>query len=96
VKTFRLADAMNTYNPALNILKDKGYLLWLDPGDEDDDDEDWWASKDGREFVAADPLRLLALVAIWEALGDAWRISDKRVPLYNEIRERAYAPRTDE
>ena len=85
-----LVDAMNTYNPALLVLRRKGYHVWVDPGDEESEDEDWRARKDERDFIASDPLRLLGLIAMWEQRGDGWQRSASEAGLYDEIRSAAY------
>jgi hypothetical protein len=87
---FRLADAMNTYNPALLVLRQKGYRVWVDPGDQESEGEDWRAEKDARDFVASDPLRLLGLITMWEHRGDGWQGSASEADLYDEIRSAAY------
>jgi hypothetical protein len=82
----QMADAMNTYNAALLVLQDKGYRLWLEPSDENEEEYGrWHAERDGRVFVAWDPLRLLGLVAIWEHRGDDWRQRKDEEDLYSRI-----------
>jgi hypothetical protein len=71
-RTFRLADAMNTYNSALVVLRSKGYQLYIYPDEREGYLGDYWAIKDKRDFIAKDPLRLLGLVSIWEYFGDQW------------------------
>jgi hypothetical protein len=71
-RTFRLADAMNTYNSALVVLRRKGYQLYIYPDEREGYLGDYWAIKDKRDFIAKDPLRLLGLVSIWEYFGDQW------------------------
>jgi hypothetical protein len=87
---FKLADAMNTYNPALLVLRQRGYRVWVDPSDEGSEGEDWRAEKDGRDFIASDPLRLLGLISIWEHRGDSWQAGAGGADLYDEIRSAAY------
>jgi hypothetical protein len=72
VRTFRLADAMNTWNSALVVLRRKGYQLYIYPDEREGYLGDYWAIKDQRDFIAKDPLRLLGLVGIWEYFGDQW------------------------
>jgi hypothetical protein len=71
-RTFRLADAMNTYNSALVVLRRKGYQLYIYPDEREGYLGDYWAIKEKRDFIAKDPLRLLGLVSIWEHFGDQW------------------------
>lgn len=87
---FSLVDAMNTYNPALFVLRQKGYRVWVDPGGEGAEEEEWRAQKEGRDFFAADPLRLLGLIAMWEQRGDDWQLGAGKPSLYDEIRSAAY------
>lgn len=76
----RLGDAMNTYNPALNILVELGYEVFVMVYTEEDGLEqkgDWVAVKDGNEFFARDPLALLGLVVLWEKRGASWLRADE-------------------
>lgn len=81
----KLADAMNTYNPALWIMKEKKYKITLIDKEES---FDWKASKDGNEYIASDPLRLLALIIIIEEKGEKWNHYEK--DYYDEILEEFY------
>jgi hypothetical protein len=65
-----LVAAGNTYNPSLLVLKDKGYHLWLEKGD--DDRCFWCAEKGGQSFLAYSGPELLGLVVLWEHLGKDW------------------------
>src|SRR5882757_7587104 len=69
-ESFCLADAGNTYNPALLVLRAHGFELdlKLKPGGP----SDWIATKGLRRFVGTDPLMLLGLVRVWEHFGDDW------------------------
>jgi hypothetical protein len=66
----KITDAMNTYNPALQEVIDLGYIVSLQ--DTDNDNYDWVALKKDCTLIAADPLRLLALVVIREKAGIDW------------------------
>ncbi len=77
----KLTDSMNTYNPALTIIKEKGYVLTIQ--DLEDDDFNWVASKEGIELIANNPLRLLALVVIAEEKGENWNVCSNN--LYDDI-----------
>jgi hypothetical protein len=59
----------NTYNPCLIVLREKGYELWLEKGDER---SLWCARKDGQSFLAYSGPELLGLVALWEHFGEDW------------------------
>lgn len=74
-RKFRIGDLLNTWMPALNLLRAKGYLLYISPGRREEERGDFWAIKDGRDFCAETPLALFGLIAIWEAYGDGdnWR-----------------------
>lgn len=86
----KIADAMNTYNPALQVLKDQGYEIWVEAGESDDDEDLWCARKESSELVAFDPLRLLALSAILESRGGNWGKKSDEKDLYDLIMEEAY------
>lgn len=77
----RIADAMNTYNRALTIIRQKGYGIYLYP---DEHLGDYWAIKDQRDFIASDPLRLLGLISLWEHYGDNWQAT-RPEKIYDEI-----------
>lgn len=74
---YRIADAMNTYNVALNIIKEKGYKIFLYPDEREEFLGDFWAIKGSREFIGSDPLRLLGVISIWENTGDNILISHR-------------------
>jgi hypothetical protein len=63
----------NTYNPCLIVLRDKGYELWLEKGE---DRSLWCARKDGQSFLAYSGPELLGLVTLWEHLGEGWNRQD--------------------
>ena len=69
----RIADAMNTYNLALTIIKSKGFKIFLYPTDREEYDGDFYAIQKQRFFIASDPLRLLGVISIWETVGDDWQ-----------------------
>lgn len=59
----------NTYNPSLIVLRQKGYELWLEEGE---NGSLWFAKKGGQSFLAYSGPELLGLVALWEHLGKNW------------------------
>jgi len=65
-----ISSAGNTYNPALVILEENGYVLRVELGD---DCNIWCAEKDGHHFSASNPLELLAVASIFERFGDNWQ-----------------------
>ncbi len=80
---FRLVDACNTWNPALLVIREKGYHIGIyeptyDEGEKpsDDDRGHFYARKASHEFVAGDPLSLLGLITIWESRGEDWSRDD--------------------
>ncbi len=56
-----LSAYLNVYNTALVILQRKGFAIRFD-----EPNEEWYAKKDGWDFLAEDPIQLLGLVAIYE------------------------------
>ena len=88
----RIADAANTYNWALTVIKSNGYKIFLYPDRREEYYGDYWAIKGNREFIGEDPLRLLGVISLWETLGDNWQTQDKLrcEKLYDEIGAKAY------
>ena len=75
-----LREAMNTYNPALQIIQNRGYKIKLCG------ETDWVATKEDLTISAFNPLSLLALVVMAEEHGDKWRIICKE-DLYDKFTE---------
>ncbi len=48
MRILRLADAGNTYDPALAVVIAKGYTVYLLPDQREEYLGDFWAIKDGR------------------------------------------------
>jgi hypothetical protein len=70
----------NTYNPSLIVLRDKGYDLWLETGD---NGSLWCAKKGQHRFLAYSGPELLGLVVLWEHLGEAW--NQQTPDIYGEL-----------
>lgn len=87
-----IADAMNTYNTALNVIKSKGFRLFVYPDAREDYFGDFYAIKGKRKLIASDPLRLLGLISMWESTGDNWQYSSYSddVDVYDYLLSRAY------
>ncbi|TCI94975.1 hypothetical protein [Tenacibaculum sp. M341] len=93
----RIADAMNTYNTALGIIKSKGYKIFLYPDEREEYLGDFWAVKEERQFIGSDPLRLLGIISIWEHTGDDWQINSyEDKDWYDEILSRALPDDTED
>jgi hypothetical protein len=93
----RIADAMNTYNLALKIIKSKGYKIFLHPDKREEYIGDFWAIEGNRGFRGGDPLRLLGKIAIWENTGDDWQNNNfPDEDLYDEILSRALPDTVDD
>jgi len=73
----------NTYNPSLIVLRDKGYDLWLERGEEG---SLWCARKGDQSFLAFSGPELLGLVVLWEHLGENW--NQQEPDIYGELTER--------
>lgn len=74
-----LADAANTLVPAYLALLQRGLSVSCKPASSDTE-EGWWIAEDAAQrFVAADPLTLLGLVALYETRGSEWRASDEEI-----------------
>lgn len=76
----------NTYNPALLVLRAKGYDIWLEKGD---NGTLGCARKDGHSFLAYTGPELLGLVTLWEHLGDNWNQQqpDVVVQLHDQMQD---------
>lgn len=93
-----IVDHVNTYSAALHTLKVFGVAVTPVPQEcaslEDlvgDGISQWIGACEGREFRAADPLRLLGLVALWKTRGDEWRLEEGETKLYSRFLEE-FAP----
>jgi hypothetical protein len=75
-----LVVAGNTLNPSLLVLRDKGYDVWLEKGD---NGSFWCAKKADQRFLAYSGAELLGLVALWEHLGENW--NQQTPDLYGEL-----------
>jgi hypothetical protein len=92
-RKFRIVNAGNTGNHALEVLKSKGYVVVIRPGASEEAPNDYQAVKNGRSFVGRDPVEVLGLVALWERFGDDWR--DRAVPPHHNALMRAAFPDDD-
>jgi len=86
----RIADAMNTYNLALSIIKKKGYKIFA-LGHSNEETFDFWAVKGNRQFAGGDPLRVLGLISLWENTGDNWQDFIPEEDLYDTVLSRAFS-----
>jgi len=86
----KLADAMNTYNPALLTIIRKGFDISLLPSKDDNELGNWRATNDSHDFIASDPLKLLGLISIWEVRGENWQKRPEEEDLYNAILDEAF------
>jgi hypothetical protein len=66
-----IGSGVSTINPALYVLKLKGYSLRVEAIKEEHCL--YIAVKDGRRFVGNSAPETLGLVTMWECLGDEWR-----------------------
>ena len=73
----------NTYNPSLIVLREKGYDLWLEKGD---NGSLWCAKKGDQSFLAYSGPELLGLVVMWEHLGENW--NQQAPDIYGELIDR--------
>lgn len=87
---FRLSEVHQVNNVAALTLREGGYRIWWEASERPNAD-DWWAEKDGREFVASSPLGLLGLVALWERRDDEWQAKPGEVNLVEQLKVEALA-----
>jgi hypothetical protein len=89
--TFRLSEVHDVSSVTVIILGERGYHVWWEASERPSAD-DWWAEKEGRQFVAKSPLVLLGLVALWESRGDEWQKKADEPDLVARLKEEALAP----
>ena len=78
-----------THNPALIILREKGYEIAIVP-DEGGGPSTFIATAPGRRFAANGGAELLGLVTIWEHFGEDW---NRQEP---DVMDEAYVDETSE
>ncbi len=71
-KNMKLAEAMNTYNPALSEIKRRGYNIKIRLDESQNEIERWIAQKHDLEIIGFNPLSLLGLIIIAEQYGNDW------------------------
>ncbi len=84
----KITESMNTYNPTLFTIKNMGYAISLRLNEKKTGIERWVAKKDGSEYVALNPLSLLAVIMVGEMYGEDWRKVDYGNQ-YDEILDKA-------
>lgn len=70
-KLFSLSITFGTHNPALLILREKGYKIEITL-DKHGGPSTFIATSPGRRFAACGGAELLGLVTIWEHYGENW------------------------
>ena len=65
-----LSEYTNVYNSALQLLRKKGFQVWIDKPL-----QLFCAERDGWDFMAESPVGLLGLVAMYECLEPAERFA---------------------
>lgn len=81
-----LTEAMNTHEPVLELLLQRGYELACEDG-EQGDATTWRAQNDSVIVRASSPLALLGLCDLWEARGPRWRERSGGTSIYNRLLE---------
>lgn len=82
-----LADAMNTWDLALELIHKKGFSVIRHASDDPCIPSNWEASDEfGHTLIADSPLALLGLCDIWLEWGKNWK-SAKVEPWYDKILE---------
>ncbi len=79
----RLVASGNTYNPSLIVLRQKGYDLWLESGE---NGNFWCAKKGDQSFLAYTGPELLGLVVLWEHFGENW--NQQQPDIYGKLVEK--------
>jgi hypothetical protein len=80
-----LSEAMNTYNPCLAVLVEKGFKVSGDLPEAGT--ARWLAENDRVRISASSPVSLLGLVALWETRGEGWRKKPEDPDYYDLILE---------
>ncbi len=82
-----LSAYLNVYNTALAVIEEKGFEIQFD------EKKEWWfASRNGWQLMADDPIQLLGLVAIFEFKNPSqkneywWKIGE--LELYSKYDKR--------
>lgn len=93
-----LGSHINVHNTCLNILKKRGYKLWIDSDAPDADLLDcfWFAEKNGYIFMAGNPIELMGLAGIYEFKNEPlveekpywWLVNEENV--YDRILEKKW------
>jgi hypothetical protein len=86
-----ITDAANTHNPALVVLRDKGYHLYFVPDERPNQFGVYIAIRERRVFSSGDPVALLGLVALWEHYGDNWHKNRPSEDLLEEVQRVGFA-----
>lgn len=73
------------YDPALLVLRAKGYGLELDA--RDDHYAYWRAKKGDSQFTATNPVELLGVVTVWEERGTEWERREGEPSVYEKLVE---------
>lgn len=81
-----LTEAMNTYEPILELLLQRGYALAREET-EQGDATTWRAQNDSVIVRASTPLALLGLCDLWEARGPHWREPSGSASIYDRLLE---------
>jgi len=79
--------AGNILNPALLVLRSKGYELGFDRTSNEYGGGIWWAERDGNFFTAEDSVTLPSLASIWEDRGEDWQNKDYEPFLFEELQK---------
>lgn len=88
-----IADYTNVHDTALRVLLEKGYQIWCD-----EKSNEYWAEKDGWDYVSRSPVALLGLIAIYEYRQPTawseywWRAPDYEIGLRVPSKPKPYTP----
>lgn len=81
-----LTEAMNTYEPVLQLLLQRGYELACEDV-EQGDATTWRAQNDSVIVRASTPPALLGLCNLWEERGPQWREPSGSASIYDRLLE---------
>jgi hypothetical protein len=83
MRTTKIAEAANVWNPALAVIRALGFDCSVELVG--DDQMTWSAYRGGDQYSASDPTTLLGIVSVGLFRGPEWRQRRDEPDLYEEL-----------